>query len=439
MSCPTNGDSTLPTRVIDVGIGDDSCEIKLKVTNQQRGAWVALSHCWGTAEQYTTTTVNLDDHRKAIRFEGLPRTFQDAITVTRKLGYQFLWIDSLCILQDNHSDWVAESALMTQYYKNAVLTIAADVAGGDREGFLTSERRLSTFDPDLNHPQENQDHLYIRPVAFCPDFSLDTPLSKRAWTLQEDILSLRTLHYTEEQLVWECQACKYTEGDTSERGILGNYGIFTLKRFFFTPGHEVEDAQRKLCTFDPFDVTSRWYRLVESFMWRKMTFENDALPAISAIAREIQKLSGHTYVAGIWIEDLRGLLWSTSGYSIATKEYRAPSWSLASSDVISPDGGLIYKTKPIKNVECHANILDYHIATVDDDPFGRLKSGHLRIQGRALDASQWKGMPFHFSNPKTLRVQGTSTVLLAPSEHELRKVDQFVNLTSYPKTYLSAA
>jgi hypothetical protein len=215
-----------------------------------------------------------------------------------------VWIDSLCILQDDHADWVAESALMNQYYKNAVLTIAADVAGGDHEGFLASERRLSTFDPDLDHSQENQDHLHIRPITSCPDFSLDTPLSKRAWTLQEDILSSRTLHYTEEQLVWECQACKYTEGDVSEQGIWGNSGITAMKKFFFAAGPG-SDAQRALCTFDPFDVTNRWYSLVESFMRRKINFEHDALPAISAIAREIQKLSAYTYVAGIWIEDQR--------------------------------------------------------------------------------------------------------------------------------------
>jgi hypothetical protein len=129
-------------------------------------------------------------------------------------------------------------------------------------------------------------------------------------------------------------------------------------------------------------------------MRRKITFENDALPAISAIAREIQKLSGHTYVGGIWIEDLRGLLWATSGYSIAKKEYRAPSWSWASSNVVSPHGGLLYKAKVIKDVECQANILDYRIETADEDTFGSLKSGYLRIQERAVDASRWKGMPF---------------------------------------------
>jgi hypothetical protein len=247
-------------------------------------------------------------------------------------------------------------------------------------------------------------------------------------------LSSRTLYYTKEQLVWECQACKYTEGDVSERGILGDCGIVATKRFFFAPGPG-EDAQRRLCTFDPFDVMRRWYSLVESFMRRKITFENDALPAISAIAREIQKLSGHTYVAGIWIEDLRGLLWSTSGYSIATKEYRAPSWSWASSNVVSPDGGLKYafKSTKTKDVEYHANILDYQIATADDDPFGRLKSGYLRIQGRALDASQWKGTPFHFINPKTFRVIGPCKILPLSSEYEPDKGQPVCQFDFIPK------
>jgi hypothetical protein len=382
-----------------VGRADGSCKIKFQVTNRQRGAWVVLSHCWGTSAEYTTTTANLGDHRKAISFEGLPRKVQDAITVTRKLGYEFLWIDLLCIIQDDHADWVAESAPMHQYYKNAVVTIAADVARGDYEGFLASERETGSFDPDLDHPQENLDHLHIRPMTFCPDFKADTLLSKRAWTLQEYILSSRTLHYTKEQLVWECQACKYTEGNISEREVLDGYDNAARKRFFFVPRHG-EDSQRALYAFDPFGVMHRWYSLVESFMRREITFENDALPAISAIAREIRKLSGHTYVAGIWIEDLRGLLWTISGYSIATKEYRAPSWSWASSK-ISPYGELKYKAKVIKDQEYQANILDYHIETTDEDPFGRLKSGYLRIQGRALSASRWKGMPY-FKTRKSL-------------------------------------
>lgn len=102
------------------------------------GTWVSLSHCWGTKKHFTlSSSTPLDS---PLDIQTLAPTFQDAITVTRRLGYRYLWIDSLCIIQDSHTDWATESSLMKEYYKHAIVTIAVDSAEGDHEGFLGKVR-----------------------------------------------------------------------------------------------------------------------------------------------------------------------------------------------------------------------------------------------------------------------------------------------------------
>lgn len=92
----------LPKRVIDISY----LEPRLVVTENQRGHYIALSHCWGSEEKHPlrTTTDNLKKHISGIPFTTLPKTFQDAIKICREIGYQYLWIDSLCILQDSEED-----------------------------------------------------------------------------------------------------------------------------------------------------------------------------------------------------------------------------------------------------------------------------------------------------------------------------------------------
>lgn len=88
----------LPRRVIDVGNGRPRLLI---AENGARGHWVALSHCWGKTNTFKTTLKTIESLKSCIEWKELPTTFQHAILVTRALGVQYLWIDSLCIIQDD--------------------------------------------------------------------------------------------------------------------------------------------------------------------------------------------------------------------------------------------------------------------------------------------------------------------------------------------------
>lgn len=124
----TTSCGTLPTRVIDVGSPDGRTEPRLYETSGEPGDYIALSHCWGGAQPLRTTKETICSLKTCIPWAELPNTFQDAIKVTRGLGIRYLWIDSLCIIQDDAQDWEREAANMAVIFEAAYLTIAATAA-----------------------------------------------------------------------------------------------------------------------------------------------------------------------------------------------------------------------------------------------------------------------------------------------------------------------
>ncbi|KAH6665936.1 hypothetical protein B0J14DRAFT_660071 [Halenospora varia] len=194
----------LPTRIIDVGHDTTDASIKLCTTiGAQVEKYAALSHCWGaqtTWQHHSLSTSNIKALHHKINFGRLPKTFQDAITVTRALGIRYLWIDSLCIIQDSKSDWAAEATLMEDVFSSACCTIAASSANSS-DGFLGS-RSTRNF---VTIPTASDGPYYI--CDTIDDFRTDVEeglLNRRGWVLQERALSPRTIHFTSNQAYWEC-------------------------------------------------------------------------------------------------------------------------------------------------------------------------------------------------------------------------------------------
>jgi hypothetical protein len=153
---------------------------------------------------------NISKISDAMDISSLPLTFQDAILITRKLGYQYLWIDSLCIVQDSSQDWQRESVKMSEIYSRAVLCIAASSAMDSHQGIF--KRANSKFEQEClpgleRRPKLTQlvghsaklgkkSTLYARIFrGFYPGNDEDV-LQQRAWTYQEAALSPRRLCYT---------------------------------------------------------------------------------------------------------------------------------------------------------------------------------------------------------------------------------------------------
>ena len=206
-----------PTRLLDIStVGDDTIRLVVTADIQPKGGYVSLSHRWGDLMSIKLTKDSIHDAKSGIAFQQLPLTFQHAIQIARRLGQEYIWIDSLCILQDedDKSDWLKEATLMDKVYSNSFLNISA-TAGNDSSRGLFAVR-----DPDFElRPVEltcpiipasddkaTQMHTFIMSDVLLFERELmNAPLNQRAWVLQERLMAPRVLHFGSGQLFWECR------------------------------------------------------------------------------------------------------------------------------------------------------------------------------------------------------------------------------------------
>ncbi|EXK83843.1 serine/threonine protein kinase [Fusarium oxysporum f. sp. raphani 54005] len=205
LSLSAGNSNNLPTRVVDVGDGSN-LPIHLTMSGDMKSAaYFALSHRWGDDSTHhvgRTLIANHDDRYNSISWHELPLNFKDAIEVTRGLGVRYLWIDSLCIVQDDNDDWARESVRMEEVYSNAQCVLAASSANSSEEGFL---QRTSPSLPFITLQSPEGDISYISKNIdnFRGDVD-EAVLNTRGWTLQERALARRTIHFTKNQVYFEC-------------------------------------------------------------------------------------------------------------------------------------------------------------------------------------------------------------------------------------------
>lgn len=210
------GTFQLPSRLLDLGpVGSDENILQLDCsTTRLDNRYVALSHRWGDPKVHTRFCLlhdNLDFYKKkGIILDKLPQTFKDAVKVTRALKIRYLWIDSLCIIQEDGEDWKAECQRMEMVFSCAYLTIAATSASGSTDGFLKprpldgpNTRVAHFFTSDKNGTDDSKFYVCNAIDNFKRDVE-EAELSKRGWVYQERALSRRTIHFTDTQVYWEC-------------------------------------------------------------------------------------------------------------------------------------------------------------------------------------------------------------------------------------------
>jgi hypothetical protein len=223
----------------------------------------------------------------------LPQTFQDAITITRNLGYRYLWIDSLCIIQDSTEDWELESRKMGSIYRDALLNISADAAENGQEGIFKSARRGRQKSDQVVLPCYSlkrglRGNLYASNTYFDEEPFRD-PLVQRAWVLQESIMSTRKLHYRSRQLLWECATAFYhQEAPFWNRMNDSPRSIGTMSKIPHRNLPAMLDiVARKGGGMDS-NTLSWWYDQVIGHVGRSLTFKKDRFPAIATLAQEFQ-------------------------------------------------------------------------------------------------------------------------------------------------------
>lgn len=344
-----------------------------------KAPYIILSYCWGAEPVLSTTMETLVRHQRQIDFEGMPKTFQDAIRVTRELNVNFIWIDALCIIQDRKDDWEAEYRKMGAYYSNAYLTISPLDAASCNDGFLVPRPELPVVKLSNSSP------IYIRQrTPRRREVFANAALNRRGWTLQERLLSTRVLHYSNTEMFWECQTCSRREADVSEhrdaidaRSLVSSEGD-DFKRILL--------HLRKIASTSDDSVFWIWYHLVKQFSRRCLSRSSDALPAVSAIARTFAKDTSSTYIAGLWAEDLHGLLWTRRRSAIRGQTYyayweeenfRAPSWSWAAvgGEITFP-----FSDETRTRSSDDAIFCKHSLSPHGNDPYGEYGTGSITIR-----------------------------------------------------------
>ncbi|KAH6972598.1 heterokaryon incompatibility protein-domain-containing protein [Ilyonectria destructans] len=335
----------LPTRVIDVGDPELPClPILYESAPEERGTYVTLSHCWGGESPIEVCGPLRDRFWILPPLARWPKTFRDAVTVVRKFHIRYLWIDAPCILQGNREDWAIESSRMFQYFHSAAFTIAAAWAENGSKGLFSYRNPLSTrpFRLPLASADPASEALgfYARYMSAEPP----GPLRSRAWVLQEELLSRRTLQFGQNYLRWRCFGSRSSEMDpdgTRKEPYRHNpakgWPHFPMQ--LDLPDHDTAAYWRR----NPFYDT--WYTMISDLTSRNITYQKDILPAISGLAESFRPFleDKDVYLAGLWKEDLeQGLLWVATkmGYgrlnlppntmNYAKDDFYAPSWSWVS-------------------------------------------------------------------------------------------------------------
>ncbi|OAL56489.1 HET-domain-containing protein [Pyrenochaeta sp. DS3sAY3a] len=377
--------SQLPTRVIDVGSETQDAHLFIP-SNGEKARYATLSHCWGKARPLTLTRETLDQYCSAMPLIYMPKTFQEAITITRALDIRYLWIDSVCIVQDDKEDWEMESSRMAHVYWNSYLTIAADRAKDSHDGIFQPESenqllRYATMKNVKTIDVATQKGVSIQVRALgsgdtlhqqmCPGKSgLEEPnhLDARAWVLQEKCLSRRTLIFGNE-VAFRCRM--QPQNAYCECMFRGQEQIAQPLVKQCRPGYTVDSISS---ASEPILFGQLWETLVEDFTARNITHDSDRLPAISAIAATRQEPKD-VYLAGLWRKHLDvHLLWYKVGSKSGShySSYYAPSWSWASFS------GRIYL--PRRDLpEAIWEIVDAFSISMGKNPYGTVLYGEISI------------------------------------------------------------
>ena len=331
-NCPkTVGLPLLPSRVIKVGgLGETP---RLISSNNQNAQYAALSYCWGRSWHFTTTLDTLEANTKCISLAELPPTLRHAVLITRNLGLEYIWIDSICIIQDSEKDWAEQSSKMAEIYQNCFVTLSASRAASSMEGILIEQlERQSPLQLDLTN---NNVRLWIdiAPLEWEACVENDA-LNQRGWVLQERYLSPRTLFFSGQQVFWECRTKRASQHQFSS--VIGK-----LHKAHDDIYKNVPERSTHFPVFKPEGQNAKqrnadWHQLIQNYTRRSHTKSSDKLPALAGLARAL-RIGDEQYIAGTWMSNLfNNLCWRSALLNrLRTPKdvpSRAPSWSWASLD-----------------------------------------------------------------------------------------------------------
>jgi hypothetical protein len=359
----------MPTRILDIGTVDDGSLDKLlrapiKLVESAEivsdRVYVCLSHRWGPpGENITSTQATLESHMIGMAFCDLGIVYQDTVHILRRLGVQYVWIDSLCIIQDSAKDWRKESQSMAKVYSHAHFTLA-------RQCDSTRSLQMEQIPSYLVTETSVSPAIYARvqPIHvwssrnFLPLF----PLLSRGWIYQERLLSPRVVHFSEHEISWECNElsdCQCGEGTTYPDRVHSPkiYQTNALSSVGLTKTSATAALRKE------------WKRTVEEYSQLRLTIPSDRLHALQGCAEQMKAKLGDSYVFGHWAGGgFQDFFWHRNQSFRPDKrilgDICTPSWSWGSIStgvyfLRGPVGGPHVIYKEIKHDPCQRQTSTY--------------------------------------------------------------------------------
>jgi hypothetical protein len=412
-SASTTNGRFLPARLIDVG--DEGSSIHLIQTSErpteQSNHYAALSYCWGTKEeaacQLRTMSYNLQQHLLDIPVDNMTLVMKDMVKTARSLSIRYVWIDALCIIQDDVDDWSRESERMGLIYANAFATICALSTSSCLESFLHRNSAVRVpFCSGVRADMHGMLNLRYQPLrsdlidtkrAYGLSFEVLDYLSgtwdHRAWTYQEVQLSPRVVKFGVSRIYIECEDRVWTEPEKLQWLSEDRYSSFPWGLDIY---RRTGDSQRFL---------NEWYGCANSYSSRQISDERDRLPALSGLAKLMAEATGDEYLAGLWKKGLlQGLLWIRSmppnksdleRLSPSLEQtYVGPSWSwingyndfqfFSSGKPKLLGNNAAYEMEMDLLSECQSIQAICTPEAPNLNPYGRITAGKLIVSGKLI-------------------------------------------------------
>ncbi|KAF4975744.1 hypothetical protein FZEAL_7521 [Fusarium zealandicum] len=364
-----------PTRLVEI-LDTKTVRVLERNSATPLGPYAAFSHCWGRTKTLKLLEENKALLKTSIRIADLPQSYKEALDVAMRFGINYIWIDSLCIVQNSVSDWRAEAATMKDVYGNALITIAASAASENSEAsFRRRDPRIIQHLRVTPKWQGIIDMSYVVVSMDAYNQEIEaSPLRRRSWVLQESFLSPRTLSMSSSQLWWECRKALFCEAWPN--------GVPKRLRYSYPAATETNIRTKA--------YHHLWCDLVEKYMKCGITVFSDKMIAMAGLASHFQPLlANDEYTAGFWRSQLpKTLCWTVnlghSGFkTYRPAQYRAPSWSWAS---VEGHMYFYHKTHGAQGSSSRevCKVLNVGLVRAGPSPTGDLKGGYIKMRGRLL-------------------------------------------------------
>ncbi|EHY52093.1 hypothetical protein HRR83_003341 [Exophiala dermatitidis] len=372
-SVADTGSSWKPTHLLDVTVRGPKGAPGVKLVDgmfvDPWSDYVTLSHCWGRCKTVQLHKGTLAALRQGVAVASLPKTYAEAAVVAERLGFRYLWIDALCIMHDNEQAVLKEIGQMHRVYFEAVLNISATSSKEDTGGLIYA-RNVAALQPcvvEANGLGIDDGMYKILRSTLWHDLIDSSPLDKRAWAFQERCLAKRTLHFTRNELVWECQQMCCSE--VFPKGLPATMRPPSNREsveFFSKRIHHQRHGN--------------WHQLVKMYSTKRLTFSSDKLLAMVGLVKQYMarnRLRDQDYMVGLWKPQLpHALLWRVEQGRRPTK-YRAPTWTWTSID-----GEVTYPDPSQCTRETCIEVIDLDMKyKPDNDNFGMVEAGRMKVKG----------------------------------------------------------